>query len=273
MKRLWWRPLLLVTAVVMIIGIGLVITRQTAQPPDGRDPSKEESLKEWNEEANREQPPEHHNQVQSLAQQYKGVLFYKGNETKKQTALTFDDGPDNVYTPRILDILRAKGIKATFFIVGVQARAHPNVLKRIVDEGHAIGNHSWDHPRLPSLSSAQVIEEVQSTEAEIERITGKRSDLFRPPYGLMTARELDELKSLGYRVIDWSVDTTDWKGESDKKILALVNKEISPGGIILQHCMAGRPGELEGTVKALPQIIDRLRAKGYQFVTVSALLE
>lgn len=264
---------------ITVFSVSLFLTTACAgssvkQTPKPAQPIEHQqvALKSWNEGAHRLPRGEHQQQIQNMAQQFPGIVFYKGDSNKKRAALTFDDGPDNFYTPKILDILRQKGVKATFFIVGKQAQRFPEMVQRIVNEGHAIGNHSWDHPRLPTLSADKVRQEAQSTETEIQRITGRRTDLFRPPYGLTTPEDIRILHDLGFRVIDWSVDTTDWKGESANTILSLVNKEISPGGIILQHCMAGRQGELNGTIEALPRIIDDLRGKGYEFVTVPTLL-
>ncbi|MDQ0197108.1 polysaccharide deacetylase family protein [Neobacillus ginsengisoli] len=230
------------------------------------------ALKSWKEIDYRLPNVPHRQQVQSLSQQFPGVVIYKGNSHLKRVALTFDDGPDNYYTPRILDILRAKGVPGTFFMVGKQAKSFPDMVRRIVEEGNAIGNHSWDHPKLWTLTKEQVTQEIVSTENEIQRITGRRSKLFRPPYGRVNPAEVVLIHNLGYRIIDWSVDTLDWKGTPAPTILQSVNKEVSPGGIILEHCLAGRPGELNGTLQALPQIIDHLRAKGYKFVTVPTLI-
>lgn len=230
------------------------------------------ALKTWNEANYRLPSVQHHQQVQSLSQQFPGVVFYKGNSNLKRLALTFDDGPDNYYTPRILDILRAKGVHGTFFMVGKEAKRFPDMVKRIVKEGHAIGNHSWDHPKLWTLNNQQITQEIVSAENEIQRITGRRSGLFRPPYGRVTPADVSLIHHLGYRIIDWSVDTLDWKGTPAPTILKFVNGEVSPGGIILEHCLAGHPGELDGTLQALPHIIDNLRAQGYEFVTVPTLL-
>jgi peptidoglycan/xylan/chitin deacetylase (PgdA/CDA1 family) len=210
--------------------------------------------------------------VQNLSQQIPDVVIYKGNSQMKRLALTFDDGPDNFYTPRILDILRGKGVPGTFFIVGKEAKRYPDMVRRIVSEGNAIGNHSWDHAKLWTLSSDQVTQEIISTENLIEQITGSRSNLFRPPYGRVTPEEVVQIHNLGYRIIDWSVDSLDWKGTSAPAILQIVNKEASPGGIILEHSLAGHPGELNGTLEALPQIIDHFRSQGYEFVTIPTLL-
>jgi peptidoglycan/xylan/chitin deacetylase (PgdA/CDA1 family) len=230
------------------------------------------ALKNWNEAEHRLPSTQHRQQVNSLSQQFPGVVFYKGNSSQKRVALTFDDGPDNYYTPRILDILHAKGVPGTFFMVGKQAKHFPEMVKRIVNEGNAIGNHSWDHPKLWALSNDQVKQEILSTENTIQQITGRRTDLFRPPYGRLNSSDVALIHNLGYRVIDWSVDTVDWKGTPAPTILQFVNKEVSPGGIILEHCLAGHPGELNGTLKALPNIIDRLQSQGYEFVTVPTLL-
>lgn len=228
--------------------------------------------KNWNEADYRLPNIQHRQQVQNLTQKFPGVVIYKGNSLVKRVALTFDDGPDNFYTPRILDILRAKGVHGTFFMVGKEVKRFPEMVRRIVEDGNAIGNHSWDHPKLWTLSNDQVKQEVLSTENEIQQITGRKTSLFRPPYGRVTPEDVALIHNLGYRIIDWSVDTLDWKGTPAPTILKYVNKEVSPGGIILEHCFAGHPGELNGTLQALPQIIDRLRAEGYEFVTVPALI-
>lgn len=201
-----------------------------------------------------------------------GNVYFKGNANKKLVALTFDDGPDNTYTPKILDILEAKGVPATFFIVGSQAQYFPDMLKRIVKDGFALGNHTWDHPELLKLTPQQITQEIGSTEDEIQKVTGLRPDLFRPPYGEYTDQDIQLIRNLGYRVVMWSVDTVDWSGASAEQILSTVKQKISPGGIVLQHSLQFKPGVLDGTVEALPKIIDQLRSEGYQFVTVQTLL-
>jgi peptidoglycan/xylan/chitin deacetylase (PgdA/CDA1 family) len=244
---------------------------QSAQKKENVTPEPT-AQKNWNEADHRLSPEQHRQQIQNLSQQFPGIVIYKGNPNLKRVALTFDDGPDNYYTPRILDILHAKGVPATFFIVGKEAKLYPNMVKRIVSEGNAIGNHSWDHPKLWTLSDAQVTQEIVSTQNEIQQITGQRTTLFRPPYGRATPSDVTLIHNLGYSIIDWSVDTLDWKGTPAPTILQYVKKETSPGGIILEHCLAGRPGELNGTLQALPQIVDNLKAQGYEFVTVPTLL-
>jgi peptidoglycan/xylan/chitin deacetylase (PgdA/CDA1 family) len=267
-----YRLLLVSLLMFSLLDITACTRGQVMREPN--QPAKVQQIhyKEWLEASNRLPFEEHRKHIQNMSQLFPGVVFYKGNPNKKWVALTFDDGPDNFYTYKILDILHEKKAPATFFIVGKEAKMFPEVLKRIVSEGHDIGNHTWDHPNFHYLNTSQVKQEIQKAEDEIQRITGKRTNLFRPPYGITTIEDIREIHNLGYRVIDWSVDTVDWKGTSAREILTLVNQEVSPGGIIVQHCMAGKKGELDGTVKALPQIIDRLRAQGYELVTVHTLL-
>ncbi|MGC4378904.1 polysaccharide deacetylase family protein [Fictibacillus sp. Mic-4] len=197
-------------------------------------------------------------------------MVYMGDSSKKRIALTFDDGPDDRYTPQILDILKKKHVKATFFVIGKQAKDYPNVLERIYKEGHAIGNHTWDHPHLPDLTNQQFTKEVASTSEQIEKVIGFKTNLFRPPFGEIKDGQLAWLKSHGYHSINWTIDTVDWNGAPAKKIVSTVTRSATPGAIVLQHSYHAE-GDFE-TVKALPQIIDQLRAKGYTFVTVPTLL-
>lgn len=269
------RNLMLIGILVcVLLAVGCTKSSKIQEVPAPRVELGQHPLKEWDEALYRLPQAEHRAHIANLSQKYPGVLYYKGASTAgKRVALTFDDGPDNFYTPQILAILKGKAVSATFFMVGKEVQRYPMIAKTIADHGHTIGNHSWDHPRLPLLTEAKLTQEIKLTEQVILAATGRKTDLFRPPYGLAHEREMDLLRSLGYRVIDWSVDTTDWKGNSKAGILNLVQKEVSPGAIILQHCLAGKPGELNGTVQALPEIIDRLKAQGYQFVTVPTLLQ
>lgn len=199
-------------------------------------------------------------------------IHYSGPTQGKQVALTFDDGPDNHFTLQILDILKKENVKATFFIIGERAKAHPDVVKRIVNEGHAIGNHSWDHPDFPKISSEQATEEVTKTQDELDSIVGFRPSLFRPPYGSINDSDIQTITGMGLNIIDWSVDTRDWAGTPTPKIMEYVRKELKPGGIILQHCAGGRNENLSNTVSALEQIIPLLKKEGYTFVTIPTLL-
>ena len=201
------------------------------------------------------------------------AVFYKGPTNKKKAALTFDDGPDDVYTPKILDILNEKKIQATFFVIGQQIRNASEIVKRIVNEGHEIGNHSWSHPNFNELTASELVEEITSAEAEISSYTGKFTSILRPPYGFVTNPDIQIINNLGYKVIMWSVDTLDWTGLTDEEIISIVNRDLTEGAIILQHSFQSLTSKLDGTVKALPVIIDKLINEGYEIVTISNLLE
>ena len=199
------------------------------------------------------------------------IAYEKAETTEKKIALTFDDGPDKIITPQILDILKEKGVQATFFVVGEQVSFYPQLAKRMVEEGHAIANHTWDHPELSKLYTAQVIQQITSTNEIVERVTGVKPTLFRPPYGDFTTADAIVFEKLGLKNILWSVDTLDWSGKSAEEILTIVNRDKSPGGIVLQHNFQNT--KLQGTVDALPQMIDQLRAEGYEFVTVDNIIK
>jgi cellulose synthase/poly-beta-1,6-N-acetylglucosamine synthase-like glycosyltransferase/peptidoglycan/xylan/chitin deacetylase (PgdA/CDA1 family) len=199
----------------------------------------------------------------------------------KKVAITFDDGPDPRWTPKILDILKAKKVPATFFVIGVEASQYPQILRREYLEGHEIGNHTYTHPNWEDVSSTQVKWELNLTQRLIESILGVKSILFRPPYGIDHQPEYSEevaklpaAQDMGYLIIGQKIDPHDWKQENGKQIPAqeIVDntiKQEDDGNIILFH---DGGGDREQTLMALPQIIDQLRAQGYQFVSVPDLL-
>jgi peptidoglycan/xylan/chitin deacetylase (PgdA/CDA1 family) len=199
-------------------------------------------------------------------------VFVREGPSLKRIALTFDDGPDTVYTPQILAILARKHVHATFFVLGQQVQRYPSVTKRILREGHALGNHSFDHADLSRVSPARLDWEVISTDRLLRRYTGSHTAWFRPPYGSVNPFLLRRMQRMGYRVVNWSVDSNDWRSLSANRVEANVLSAVRPGSIILQHCN-GNPKEiLAGSVAALPAIIETLRAQGYTFVTVPELL-
>ncbi|HWB60829.1 MAG TPA: polysaccharide deacetylase family protein [Chthoniobacteraceae bacterium] len=195
-------------------------------------------------------------------------------------AMTFDDGPSATLTPKLLDLLKAKGIKATFFVIGQNAEAHPEILKRAIAEGHEIGNHTWTHPVLSKLSDDAVRQELQKTQDAIVAAIGKKPTLMRPPYGAITKEQKDWIhKEFGYEIILWDVDPNDWKiikGETTAERTARVENVIlngdkdgpgaTPGSIILSHDIHAT------TIDAMPDTFDKLLAKGFKFVTVSQLI-
>lgn len=189
---------------------------------------------------------------------------------EKKVALTFDDGPHPKQTSQILDILKEYGVRATFFMVGENAERYPDLVKRIRDEGHEIGNHTYSHAQATKTDLSHIEEELLRCESVIERISDVRPRLFRPPCGAIEA-ELGELcESLGYRVVLWSVDTRDWCHIPSAEIAEKVVSGIKDGDIILMHDYIGSNSP---TPEALKKIIPALIARGYEFTLVSDLLE
>lgn len=200
----------------------------------------------------------------------KQSIFFNGSRKRKRVALTFDDGPDNYYTVKILDILKREHVHATFFVVGKLVKRNPDVVKRILREGHCLGNHSWDHPSFTKLTDSEITDELRRTNALVKQITGKTMILVRPPFGAMNARVKHDITAQGFKIIHWSLDTKDWRGLSEQTIYQTVEHRLDPGDIILQHSAGSN--HLNGTVEALPQIIHLLKENGYEMVTVEKLL-
>src|SRR5215467_7751454 len=182
-------------------------------------------------------------------------------------AMTFDDGPSATLTPKLLDILAAHHIKATFFVLGEMVAEHPEILARAAREGHEIASHSWSHPNLAKMSQEGVRSQLQRTDDEIKPATGKRPTLFRPPYGSITERQKRWIHDeFGYDIILWDVDPLDWKRPGPAVVRSRILKETRPGSIVLSHDIH------PGTIEAMPSTFDQLEAKGFKFVTVSELI-
>jgi peptidoglycan/xylan/chitin deacetylase (PgdA/CDA1 family) len=182
-------------------------------------------------------------------------------------AMTFDDGPSATLTPKLLDLLAARHIKATFFVIGENVAEHPEIVARAAREGHQIGNHSWSHPNFAKMSEEHVRQQLWQTDTAIKNATGTRPTLTRPPYGSITAREKRWINNeLGYDIILWDVDPYDWKRPGPAVVRNRILKETHPGSIVLSHDIH------PGTIEAMPSTLDALAAKGFKFVTVSELI-
>lgn len=182
-------------------------------------------------------------------------------------ALTFDDGPSPANTPRLLEILAKRHIKATFFLIGQNAQQNPELVKRIVAEGHEIGNHSWSHPNLGIMSDDKVRAELQKTDDAIFQAVGFHPKLMRPPYGSLAIGQRRWVnKEFGYKIILWDVDPLDWKYRNSAHVESEILKQTRNGSIILSHDIHAT------TVDAMPATLDQLLAKGYKFVTVPELI-
>lgn len=182
-------------------------------------------------------------------------------------AMTFDDGPHATLTPKLLDLLAQKHIKATFFVLGENAERHPEILKRAAAEGHEIGNHSWSHPNLAKLSNESLRSQLQRTEDVIAQAIGSKPKIMRPPYGELTPKQRQWVnREFSYKIILWDVDPLDWKEPGPSVVAQRLIKEAKPGSIMLSHDIHAQ------TITAMPEVFDALLAKGFKFVTVSELL-
>jgi peptidoglycan/xylan/chitin deacetylase (PgdA/CDA1 family) len=182
-------------------------------------------------------------------------------------AITFDDGPHPQNTPRLLDILKQRGIKATFFVVGQNALEYPDLLKRIAAEGHELANHSFSHPILASLGESALRDQLDKTHQAVLNATGVTMKVMRPPYGALSQPQRAWTHSnFGYRIILWDVDPLDWKFRDASRVETEILAHAKAGSIILSHDIH------KTTVDAMPSTLDALAAKGFKFLTVSELL-
>ena len=187
----------------------------------------------------------------------------------KRIALTFDDGPHEAYTAEILAILNEYGIKATFFVVGQNAKEYPKLVKQAAEAGHEIGNHTYTHPKLKEQNAESFSCELEKTRVVIEEITGVSPILFRPPEGFREGVIKTVAKEQGYQMVLWSVDTEDWRGLSASQIENAIMKDVKDGSIILCHdYVVGNSHTPEALRRVIPQMLE----DGYEFVTVSDLV-
>lgn len=190
-------------------------------------------------------------------------------ETKnqeKKIALGINCAWGNEDIPSILDTLDDAGIKATFFMVGTWCDKYPDSVKLIAERGHEIGNHSDTHADMPSLSEAQIEEEIENCSQKIEKITGKKPDLFRCPSGSYNNLVVETAVRLGYYPIQWSVDSLDWKDLKPAEMEERILPNLTYGDILLFH------NDTDYTARALPELIAKIQDKGYTFVTVGELI-
>ncbi len=181
----------------------------------------------------------------------------------KQIALTFDDGPDSVYTPQLLNGLRERGVHATFFLLGENVEGREDIVKQMYHDGHLIGSHGYSHIQMGKETVKTACEQIEENNKKIEAIIGKRPQYLRPPYGSWT----EELEcTIDMTVVMWDVDPLDWKSQNAKKVVRHIVKNVEPGDIILLHDVF--PTSVEAALEA----IDALIKQGYTFVTVDELL-
>jgi peptidoglycan-N-acetylglucosamine deacetylase len=189
----------------------------------------------------------------------------RASEAASEIALTFDDGPNPVFTPQVLRVLDDYGVKATFFCIGEQAREYPELVQQIQQAGDALGVHGWNHTALTKLSPDEIDQQLHSASIAIQQATGTTPTVFRPPYGSTDQTVVDVASALGLTQVLWSVDTDDWQRPGTEAIVNAVLTHAHNGGVILMHDGGGDRSE---TVAALPQIITALQQRGFTFVTL-----
>ena len=197
----------------------------------------------------------------------KKVSWSRANVSDKYVALTFDDGPVSANTTRVLNMLKMRNIKATFYVIGTRVKNNPSLMRRMVAEGHEVGNHTWTHGKLTGMSDSMVRSELNRTRDAIVATTGIKPRTMRPPYGALSTRQRNWIfNEYGYPTILWDVDPEDWKKPGTSVIKSRIVNNAKSGSIILLHDLH------ISTVDAVPSTLDALLRKGYKFVTVSQLI-
>ncbi|MTI65132.1 MAG: polysaccharide deacetylase family sporulation protein PdaB [Firmicutes bacterium] len=196
----------------------------------------------------------------------KELPIYCVHTEKKQVAISFDAAWGDQYSREILDILDKYNIKTTFFLVEFWADKYPEVVKEIHNRGHEIGNHSANHPKMSQLSKEQITKELKETEKTIENIIGEKTILFRPPFGDYNDRLINTCRENGYYVIQWDVDSLDWRELGVQPVVDRVTKNVGNGSIILFHNNA------KYVTEYLPIVLKKLKSDGYEIVPISKLI-
>lgn len=192
--------------------------------------------------------------------------IYCVDTQKKRVAISFDAAWGDQYTDGILEILEKYNVKATFFLVGFWVDKYPDEVKRIYEKGHDVENHSTTHPHMSKLSTEQINQELNTTGDKIQKITGKKPTLFRPPFGDYNNRLIETAKENGYYTIQWDVDSLDWKELGSQPVVDRVTRNAKKGSVILFHNNA------KYVLEYLPLVIERLQKEGYEIVPISQLI-
>jgi peptidoglycan-N-acetylglucosamine deacetylase len=190
-------------------------------------------------------------------------------------ALTFDDGPDQVWTPRVLDLLARHQATATFFLLGRQVAAHPDLVGQILDDGHAVGSHSWSHPHPGGRTWRELAEDYGRGRAEVEAAVGREVALFRPPHGLVNSAVALAVRRVGLRPWIWTIDTRDWAAESDPEMIVETASGAVAGDVLLWHdgLVATKPTDprdRSASLAALETVLGELSSRGLRFGPLAA---
>jgi peptidoglycan/xylan/chitin deacetylase (PgdA/CDA1 family) len=211
--------------------------------------------------------PKTDEKVKTAAPAAPGITFDWIHVDGPYIAMTFDDGPSAKLTPKLLDLLAAHHIKATFFLIGQNVAENPEIVAREVREGHEVANHSWSHPNLAKMSDDGVRGQLRKTDEVIRSAAGHGPTLLRPPYGSITPRQKKWInQEFGYKIALWDVDPLDWRRPGPSVVCNRIVKNTRAGSIVLAHDIH------PGTIEAMPSALTQLEAKGFKFVTVSELI-
>ncbi len=204
--------------------------------------------------------------IRSVFSTQKQLPIYSVETREKEIAISFDAAWGDTYTDDILDVLDEYNVKTTFFLVGFWVDKYPDMVKKIHQRGHEIGNHSSSHPHMSQLTREEIIKEIKETEEKIMELTAYRTNLFRPPFGDYNNLFIQTAKELGYHVIQWDVDSLDWKEMGVNPVVDRVSRNITRGSIVLFHNNAKYVSEY------LPLVLKKLTEQGYKIVPISQLI-
>lgn len=210
-----------------------------------------ENMKQWRADA------------KAYGERYPATVFLNDQPQSNTVYLTFDDGPDEVITPKVVDILAENKVCGNFFFIGRDIKKHEAVVKKAYDNNNFVGSHCFTHTKLTSMTSEQVKKEITDTNALLKGITGSAPSFVRPPYGDINDRVIDDFEALNLKLVLWSIDTLDWSQRDVSNIVKNVTDNLRPGDIILMHSN----GDKAKTAKALPEIIQVIKDKGYSLGT------
>lgn len=194
-------------------------------------------------------------------------VFCKKQTTEKIVALTFDDGPDPVQTPKVLKVLKEQQIPACFFCIGRKVKGNEELIRQIISEGHLIGNHSFTHTNtFPLYSPSRMKKDLQACQAALEEVTSQKTKLFRPPFGVTNPTIAQTIKKLGYTPIGWNIRTLDTQQPSIEKVLQRIRKKLCPGSIILLH------DRMPDSDLLLKEVLRLIKEQGYTVVRLDTIL-
>jgi peptidoglycan/xylan/chitin deacetylase (PgdA/CDA1 family) len=206
--------------------------------------------------------------------QWYGKTFTGISRKSKQLALTYDDGPNDQHTLRLLDVLTKYNVRATFFLIGRFVQQRPDIVREVAKAGHVIGNHTFTHPQLIFRTRAQMRDEILQCKRAIQDAIGEHSNLFRPPYGGRRPATLRVARELGLNPVMWNITAYDWNAPSAEDVERKVTARIRGGSVILLHDggHVALGADRSGTVQATDGLIAKYKAKGYEFVTVPEMM-